>query len=105
MLWILAIIIILYISSYLIFRKNPTFLKVRKWIDISTLVVVSILVIAWVEVFGYSFFILVYFFVSVSVIVFLVINLRSTQTTVKVLEDKEELLGEELQNAKNEKVE
>ncbi|MBL7036767.1 hypothetical protein ISR94_02905 [Candidatus Microgenomates bacterium] len=104
MLWILAIIIILYVSSHIFLRNNATFLRVRKWVDIATLVVTSALVIAWVEVFGYSFFILVYFFVSLAIIVTLVIKLRSAQTTVEILRDEEELLEEELQKEKNEKI-
>lgn len=104
MLWILSIVIILYISSYLIWRKNKTFLKVRKWIDISTLVVISVLVVAWIEVFHYSFYFIIYFFVSMSVIVSLVIKLRKTEvkqkkaeTVIKVLKDEEELLEAKLQ--------
>lgn len=104
MLWILAIIIIMYVSSYIFLGKNKIFLKVRRWVDIATLVVTSVLVITWVEVFDHSFFILIYFFISVSVIIFLVIKLRKTKITVQVLEDEEELLEEELQKAKNEKV-
>lgn len=104
MLWILAIIIILYVSSYLLFREKETFKRVRKWVDVSALIVTSILVIGWIEVFHYSFWFLIYFFISISIIVYLVIRLRKVeekklkaQKTIQILKDEEELLKEELE--------
>lgn len=108
MLYILALIIVLYISSYVLFRKNQTFLQIRKWVDITTAVVTSVLVIAWVEIFHYSFYFLIYFFVSLAIIIGLVIRLRrvemkkkKAENLIQVLKDEEELLEEELQNEKN----
>lgn len=104
----LGIIIILYVFSYLLFKNNPTFLKIRKWVDITTLVLVSILVIAWVEVFHYPFYFLIYFVVSLIVIVYLVLYLRKIEAkrkgaekAIKILKDKQELLEEENNELKN----
>lgn len=108
MLWILAIIVILYVSSYIFFGKNEIFLKIRKWVDIATAVVTSVLVIAWVEIFHYSFYFLIYFFVSLTVIISLVIRLRrvemkkkKAETTIQVLKDEEELLEDSLREITN----
>lgn len=111
MFYILALIIILYTSSYLIFKKNPTFLKVRKWVDLATIVVTSILVVVWVEVFDYSFLFLVYFFVSLGLIVSLIYRLRileakkqKAQETIKILKDEEKVLENEINDLKVEDV-
>lgn len=107
MLWILSIIIILYLSSYIFFSKNEVFLKISKWVDIATLVVVSVLVIAWVEIFHYSFYFIIYFLVSIGVIVYLVkklkklkIKQKNAEKTIQVLKDEEELLESELEEVK-----
>jgi len=103
MLWILALIIILYVSSYIFFGKNQTFLKVRKWVDIATLVVIPVLVIAWIKVFHYSFYFIIYFFISFSIIIGLILRIRKLEKKKKraeekivLLKDKEELLEENL---------
>lgn len=107
MLWILSIIIILYTGSHFLFRKNQTFVKVRKWIDIATITVTSILVVAWVEIFHYSFIFIIYFFVSMGMIVYLVSKLRKVQekkekaeVVIKVLKDEEKVLEEEIEELK-----
>ena len=54
---------VIYFSHYYYFihclafyiQKNEIYIRVRKYIDIATIVVTSILVITWVEVFDYSF--------------------------------------------------
>lgn len=108
MLWILGIIVVLYVSSYLIWRNNPTFLKIRKWVDVTTLVVTSVLVIAWIEVFHYSFYFVIYFIISLAFIVYLVLYLRKieekkkrAEKTIQMLKDKEELLEEENKELKS----
>lgn len=111
MLYILAIIIILYTSAHFVFKKDDTYIKVRKYIDIATVVVTSILVISWVEVFKLSFFIIIYFFLSLGVISYLVSKLRELETkkdkaqeVIKELKTEEKILENEikiLENAKN----
>lgn len=104
MLWILAIIIILYTSAHFLFKKNEVYLKVRKYIDIATIVVTSILVITWVEVFDYSFLIIVYFFISLSLIAYLFHRIRGleekkvkAQEVIKELKTEEKVLESEIQ--------
>lgn len=111
MLYILALIIILYTASHFLFKRNSTYLKVRKYIDIATIVVTSILVIAWVEIFHYSFLFIIYFFVSLLAIAYLITRLRAVEakkikaeevikelkTEEKVLEDEITVLKDEIQ--------
>lgn len=111
MLWILSAIIILYLSSHLIFGKNPTFIKVRKWVDIATLIVISILVITWIEIFNYPFLFIVYLCVSAAAITYLTTRLKKAEEkkqkaeqTIQVLKDKEELLEERIEEETQENV-
>ena len=111
MLWILALIIILYTSAHIFFKKNEIYLKVRKYIDIATVIVTSILVITWVEVFDYSFLIIVYFFISLGLITFLFYRIRKLEAkkikaeeVIKELKTEEKVLENEievLENVKN----
>ncbi|MEK7536184.1 MAG: hypothetical protein AAB559_00195 [Patescibacteria group bacterium] len=111
MLYILAIIIILYTASHFIFKKNEIYIRVRKYIDIATIVVTSILVITWVEVFDYSFLIIVYFFISLGLIAYLFYRIRKLEAkkikaeeVIKELKTEEKVLENEievLENAKN----
>ena len=104
MLYILAVIIILYTSVHFIFKKNDVYLKVRKWIDIVTVVVTSILVVTWVEVFDYSFLIIVYFFISLSLIAYRFYRIRKleekkvkAQEMIKELKTEEKVLENEIE--------
>lgn len=108
MLYILALIIILYTASHFVFKKNVIYLKVRKYIDIATILVTSILVIAWVEIFHYSFLFIVYFFVSLLAIVYLVSRLRAVEAkkikaenVIKELKTEEKVLENEIEVLKN----
>ena len=111
MLYILALIIILYTTSHFLFRKNNIYLRVRKWIDLATIIVTSVLVITWVEVFHYSFLFIVYFFVSVGIITYLVGRLRKIEVkkekaeeVIKVLKTEEKVLENEIETLENAKV-
>lgn len=104
MLWILAIIIILYTSAHFLFKKNEIYLQVRKYIDIATILVTSILVITWVEVFDYSFLIIVYFFVSLILISYLFYRIRKLEAkkvkaeeVIKELKTEEKVLENEIE--------
>ena len=104
MLYILALIIILYTTSHFVFKKNEIYLKVRKYIDIATVVVTSVLVITWVEVFDYSFLIIIYFFISLSLIIFLFYRIRKLETkkvkaeeVIKELKIEEKVLENEIE--------
>lgn len=111
MLYILAIIIILYTSAHFVFKRNEVYLKVRKYIDIATIVVTSILVITWVEVFDYSFLIFIYFLISLGLIAYLFYRIRKleakkikAENTIKELKTEEKVLENEievLENVKN----
>lgn len=110
MLYILALIIILYTSSHFLFRKNEIYIRVRKWIDLTTIVVTSILVIAWVEIFKLSFLIIIYFLISLGIISYLVTRLRKIETkqakaqeVIKELKTEEKVLENEIEVLKNEK--
>lgn len=110
MLWILAIIIVLYSGSYFVFKRNQTFLRVRKWVDIATIIVTSILVIAWVEIFHYSFLFIIYFFISMGIIIYLISKLRKTEIkkekaeeVIKVLKDEEKVLESEIEELNSKK--
>ncbi|EKE04996.1 MAG: hypothetical protein ACD_19C00426G0018 [uncultured bacterium] len=104
MLYILALIIILYTTSHFLFRKNEIYLKVRKYIDIATVAVTIILVIAWIEIFELSFLILVYFLISLSLIAFLFYRIRrledkkiKAEETIKELKIEEKVLENEIE--------
>ena len=104
MLWILSLIIILYTASHFLFKKNDVYLKVRKYIDIATIIVTSIFVITWVEIFDYSFLIIVYFFLSLSLIVFLFYRIRKleakkvkSEEIIKELKTEEKVLENEIE--------
>jgi hypothetical protein len=111
MLYILAIIIILYTSAHFIFKKNEIYIQVRKYIDLATVIVTSILVIAWVEIFHYSFLFIIYFFTSPGIISYLVVKIRRLeekkvkgQKVIKELKTEEKVLENEieiLEDAKN----
>lgn len=111
MLYILAFIIILYTATHFVFKKNPTYLRVRKYIDIATVLVTSILVITWIEVFKLSFLFLIYFLVSLSIIIYLVSRLRAVEekkakaeNVIRELKTEEKVLENEikvLENVKN----
>lgn len=111
MLWILAIIIILYTSAHFVFKKNEIYLKVRKYIDIVTIIVTSILVISWIEIFDYSFLIFIYFLISLGLIAFLFYRIRKLEAkklkaeeVIKELKTEEKILESEievLENVKN----
>ncbi len=110
MLYLLAIIIILYTSSHFLFKKNEIYLKVRKYIDLATIIVTSVLVITWVEVFHYSFLLIVYFFISLGVIAFLFSRLRKLETKkikaeeiIKELKTEEKVLENQIEVLENEK--
>ena len=109
MLWILAIIIILYSLIYFIFRKNEIFLRVRKWIDITTIIVTTIFVITWVEVFSLPFLFIIYFLISLGIIIYLVSRLRKVEIkkekaeeVIKVLKNEEKVLEGEIENLNEE---
>lgn len=117
MLYILAFIIILYTATHFLFKKNPTYLKVGKYVDIATIMVTTILIIAWDEVFRYgeagshSFLFIIYFLISLSVIIYLVTRLRAVEVkkakaenVIKELKTEEKVLEDEinvLENVKN----
>lgn len=104
MLYILAIIIILYTSAHFLFKKNEIYLKVRKWIDLATVIVTSVFVITWVEVFSYSFLIIIYFFISLGLIAYLFYRIRrleakkvTAEETIKELKTEEKVLENEIE--------
>lgn len=109
MLYILGLIIILYTTSHFLFKKNTVYLRVRKWIDLSTIIVTSVLVIVWVEVFHYSFLFIIYFFISLGIIMYLINRLRRLESkkskaeeVIKVLKTEEKILENEIQGRDNE---
>lgn len=109
MLYILGLIIILYTTSHFLFKRNVVYLRVRKWIDLATIIVTSVLVIVWVEVFHYSFLFIIYFFISVGIIAYLVNRLRKlemkrskAEEVIKVLKTEEKILEDEIQDRDNE---
>ena len=95
MLYILALIIILYTSAHFLFRKNEVYIKLRKWIDLTTIFVTIILVVAWVEIFKLSLLVIVYFFISLPVIIYLVYKLRK-------IEEKKQKAEQIIMELKNE---
>lgn len=105
MLYILAIVIILYTASHIFFRKNDIYLSVRKYIDVATIIVTSILVITWVEVFDYSFLIIIYFFLSLILISYLFYRIRKLEAkkikaeeVIKELKTEEKILENEIES-------
>lgn len=110
MLYILSLIIILYTASHFLFKKNVVYLSVRKYIDIATIVVTTILVVTWVEIFHYSFLFVIYFLISLSIIVYLFKRLRTleekkvkAESVIKELKTEEKVLESEIINLQNEK--
>lgn len=111
MLYILAVIIILYTSAHFVFKKNETYIKVRKWIDLATVIVTTILVIAWVEVFKLPFLFIIYFLISLGIIIYLRTRLLRAEVkklkaeeVIKELKTEEKVLEnqiEVLENVKN----
>lgn len=90
------------------FKKNPIYLRVRKYIDIATILVTTILVIAWVEIFHYSFLFLIYFFISLGVIIYLFKELRKAESKklkaeeiIKELKTEEKVLENEIEVLEN----
>lgn len=111
MLYVLALIIILYTTSHFLFKKNEIYLHVRKWIDLATIIVMSILVIVWVEVFHYSFLFIIYFLISLGIIIYLVTRLRAieikkqkAENVIKELKTEEKILENEIDNLRNEEI-
>jgi hypothetical protein len=110
MLYILALIIILYTASHFLFKKNEVFLKVRKYVDIATILVTTILAIAWIEIFNYSFLFFIYFLISLLIIIYLVTRIRTLETkkqkaeeVIKELKTEEKVLENEITILKDEK--
>lgn len=110
MLYILSLIIVLYTASHFLFKKNVVYLSVRKYIDIATIVVTTILVVTWVEIFHYSFLFIIYFLISLSIIVYLFKRLRTleekkvkAESVIKELKTEEKVLESEIINLQNEK--
>lgn len=105
MLYILALIVIFYTTSHLIFKKNATYLAVRKYIDIATITVTTILVITWVEIFKLSFLFIIYFLISLIIIVYLISRLRQlevkkqkAENVIKELKTEEKILENEIES-------
>lgn len=108
MLWILAFIIILYTSAHFLFKKNEIYLKVRKWIDLATIIVTTVFVVAWVEVFSYSFLVIIYFLISLGLIAFLFYRIRKLEAkkikaeeVIKELKTEEKVLENEIEVLEN----
>lgn len=105
MLYILAFIIILYTTSHFLFKKNEVYLRVRKYIDISTIIVTTILVVAWVNIFHYSFIFIIYFLTSLAMMSYLIFRLRKMESKkqkaeeiIKELKIEEKVLENEIEN-------
>lgn len=110
MLYILAIVIILYTASHFLFKKNEIYIRVRKYIDLATIIVTSILVISWVEIFHYSFLFIIYFFASLGIISYLIAKLRRSEAkkvkaeeVIKELKTEEKVLENEIEVLENDK--
>lgn len=104
----LTVIIVLYTASYIIFKKNPTFLKIKHWVDLVTLALTLIFVIIWIDVFDYSVLFFLYIAVSFIFIVYLILRLKKSEfkkskaeETIKILKDEEKVLEDEIANFKN----
>lgn len=105
MLYILAIIIILYTSSHFLFKKNDIYIRLRKWIDLTTVIVTVVLVVAWVEIFNLSFLIIIYFLISLLIISYLFYKLRKleekkikAEEVIQELKNEEKVLENEIQS-------
>ncbi len=110
MLYILALIIILYTGAHFLFKKNEVFLKVRKYIDIAAIVVTTVLVITWIEIFNYSFLFFIYFIVSLIIFAYLIFRLRmleekktKAENVIKELKIEEKVLESQISNIENAK--
>jgi hypothetical protein len=108
MLYILAAIIILYTSAHFVFKKNEIYLKVRKWIDLATVIVTTILVITWVEVFKLPFLFIIYFLITLGIIAYLVTRLRTVEVkklkaeeVIKELKIEEKVLENQIEVLEN----
>lgn len=104
MLYILVFIIVTYTLSHFIFKKNQTYLAVRKYIDWATIIVSTVLVITWIEIFHYSFLFFIYFLISGSIIFYLISRLRKIENkkmraeeVIKDLKNEEKVLESEIQ--------
>ena len=102
--WFWPFLIISIFSSHFLFKKNAVYLRVRKWIDFATIMVTSVLVITWVEVFHYSFLFVIYFFASLGIIGYLMNRLRKLEVkkgkaeeVIKVLKTEEKILENEIE--------
>lgn len=94
----------MYTLGHFLFKKNTIYLKVRKWVDIATISVTTILVITWVEVFHYSILFILYFLISMGIIIYLFSKLRKVEEkkekaeeVIKVLKDEEKILENEIE--------
>lgn len=110
MLYILAIIIIFYTSAHFVFKKNEIYIKVRKWIDLATVIVTTILVITWVEVFKLPFLFIIYFLISLGIIIYLRTRLLRAEVkklkaeeVIKELKTEEKILENQIEVLENEK--
>lgn len=70
----------------------------------ATIFVTSMLVIAWVEIFHYSFLFLLYFFISLGIIVYLISKIRKVESkkekaesVIKELKTEEKVLENEIE--------
>ncbi len=110
MLYILAFIIITYTSTHIFFKRNETYLKVRKYIDIATVIVTTTLVITWVEVFKLSVILIFYFFISLVIFSYFIQKLRllemkkvKAESIIKELKNEEKILENRIEVLENEK--
>ena len=94
----------MYTLAHFLFKKNTIYLKVRKWVDIATISVTTILVITWVEVFHYSILFILYFLISMGIIIYLFSKLRKVEEkkekaeeVIRVLKDEEKILENEIE--------
>ena len=94
--------------SHFLFKKNETYLKVRKYIDWATILVTSILIIVGFKVFHYSLLFVIYFFISLGIISYLVNRLRkieekkqNAENVIKVLKNEETVLENETDRLNN----
>ena len=108
MLYILALIIVLYSASYVLFKTNPNFLKHRKWVDLSALASVFLLTIFWYPESGNTLIFVLYFLVSLGLIVYLYLKVNkleikksNAEEKIKILKDEEAVLESEIKKLKN----
>lgn len=110
MFYTLALIIVLYISCSIIFKTNPTFKKLRGFIDIVTVFVTAVFVLVWFEAFHYSFWFVIYLILSIGLIGYLLYRLKKVehkkekaQETIKILKDEEKILESEIESLESQK--